>query len=73
MPWTVADREIILQAMRDIAKGERVTEVTTADRQETRQIASLDDLKKLLDQIDSATTPAAQRPRLLRSRYNKGL
>ena len=73
MPWTTADREILLNAMREIAKGERVTSVTTADRSETKQIASLDDLKKLLDQIDAATTPATQRPRLLRSRYSKGL
>lgn len=73
MPWTQADREIILDAMRAIAKGERVTSVTTADRSETYQVATIDDLKKLLDQIETSATPSTKRPRVLRSRYSKGL
>jgi hypothetical protein len=70
MPWTTADREIILDAIRDIAEGKRVTSVTTADRSETYQIADVGDLQKLLDTINANVQ---NRPRLLRSRYSKGL
>ncbi len=73
MPWTKADREIVLEAIRDIADGKRVTQIMTADRQETYQVASLDDLQKLLDRIDAVSPGTAPRPRILRSRYSKGL
>jgi hypothetical protein len=71
MPWTEADRETVLDAMRQIIAGERVVEVTTADRSETRQVASLDELRKILGEIDA--TGVTPRPRLLRGRYSKGL
>ena len=71
MPWTEDDRETVLDAMRQIIAGERVVEVTTADRSETRQVASLDELRKILGEIDQ--TGVVTRPRLLRGRFNKGL
>ena len=70
MPWTKADRENVLEAMREIIDGKRVVSVTTADRSETRQITTLKELEDLLTSIDGLVT---SRPRLLRSRYNKGL
>lgn len=70
MPWTQADRENVLEAMREIIDGKRVVMLTTADRSETRQAATIKDLQDILDIIDAVTAP---RPRLLRSRYNKGL
>lgn len=70
MPWTKADRENVLEAMREIIDGKRVVSVTTADRSETRQMTTLKELEDLLTSIDGLVTA---RPRLLRSRYNKGL
>lgn len=71
MPWTEADRETVLEAMREIVAGKRVVSITTADRSETRQVANLAELQKILDSI--STGGATHRPRLLRSRYSKGL
>jgi hypothetical protein len=57
--------------MREIVDGKRMVSVTTADRSETYQAFTVQDLQKLLDMIDGANNK--NRPRLLRSRYSKGL
>jgi len=57
--------------MRQIIAGERVVVLTTADRSETRQIANLEELRKILGEIDA--TGVTPRPRLLRGRFSKGL
>ena len=70
MPWTNADRENVLEAMRQIIDGKRVVTLTTADRSETRQVATLKDLQDILDSIDASKVT---HPRILRSRFSKGL
>src|ERR671918_51679 len=66
MPWTEADKEAVLEAMRQIIAGERVIVLTTADRSETRQVASLEELRDILGEIDASVTP---RPRIFRTSY----
>jgi hypothetical protein len=68
MPWTSEDREMILDAMREIIAGKRLVVVTTADRSETRQITRLEELQDILNKIDGTA-----QPRIFRTRYSKGL
>jgi hypothetical protein len=72
MAWTSQDIADIEAAIRKKAKGERLTNVDLGGRIESYADANLEDLQKLLERM-RFEAPSTPHPRILRSRFEKGL
>jgi hypothetical protein len=80
MAWTPADLANIEQAIRDLVAGnKRTVTLTLHDRIVSYERTSLTELRALRDEMKEEVNAAAgasasqQRPRIMRSRFSKGL
>lgn len=75
MSWTQEEVEQIRCAILKKATGQRLTAVDLGGRVEQYADATLDQLRALLEEMESevATTAGTQRGRIFRTRYLKGL
>lgn len=75
--WTSEDLELVEDAIRCMIKGERPVAETISgpagDRIKQWANVTLDQLRALRDEIKASLQTANHRPRIVRTRFDKGL
>ena len=75
--WTEEDRELVRDAIRCKVSGRRIVANTVSgpggDKITQYSDMTLDQLRALLEEIEEFLDTPINRPRILRSRYSKGL